>query len=61
MSIADNGCGFDPDGASGGLGLASMKQRVDDLGGELIVDTAIGTGSRITVTVPHAAGEGAHG
>jgi signal transduction histidine kinase len=61
MSIADNGCGFDPARVSGGLGLSSMKHRVDQLGGEFSLDAAIGGGARITVTVPVVAGEAARG
>ena len=61
LSIADNGGGFDPAAVSGGLGLSSMKRRVDQLGGELSFDTGAGDGARITVTVPAAAAEAAHG
>jgi PAS domain S-box-containing protein len=57
LSVADDGCGFDPGGAaapagSGGFGLTSMRERVQAVGGQFEVDTGPGRGTRIEVSVP---------
>ncbi len=58
MRIADNGQGFDPtdalaDGTSrGSYGVISMRERAEALGGQLRIDSAIGAGTTITVTLP---------
>ena len=53
LEVQDDGAGFDP-GSSGGFGLAGMRHRVEDVGGELAVDTAPGEGTRVRVRVPLA-------
>jgi CheY-like chemotaxis protein/anti-sigma regulatory factor (Ser/Thr protein kinase) len=56
LTVADQGRGFDPShlDASGGtgLGLASIRQRVEYLGGTVQVESAPGHGSRFLLTVP---------
>jgi NarL family two-component system sensor histidine kinase LiaS len=53
LSICDNGVGFDIAAhAAGGLGLASMRERVEGVGGSLALRTAPGQGTRITATCP---------
>ncbi|WP_039825083.1 sensor histidine kinase [Nocardia testacea] len=57
LSIADDGCGFDPAGSTatgdgGGFGLASMSDRVTVLGGELTVESAAGEGTTLTARLP---------
>jgi signal transduction histidine kinase len=56
LEIGDDGIGFDPAqaprGTASALGLASMRERAVVLGGTFRVDTAPGSGTRITVTVP---------
>jgi signal transduction histidine kinase len=48
ITIADNGCGFRPDQArSSGNGLANMKQRLERIGGQLVLETQPGVGTRI--------------
>jgi signal transduction histidine kinase len=57
LQIADQGVGFEPasfDGA--GLGLVSMTERVNHLGGRLIIRSAPGAGTRIGVRVPLVVG-----
>ncbi|MFE6649357.1 sensor histidine kinase [Nocardioides sp. NPDC057772] len=49
LSITDDGIGFDPDRAAGGVGLVSMRERAEALGGELVMDSAPGHGATITV------------
>jgi len=51
MEIRDDGRGFDPAEAatSGGLGLISMKERVEKLGGRLEIVTAPGQGTIVRV------------
>jgi len=58
LRVADNGQGFDPTdalgggAASGSYGIASMRERVVALGGQLRIDSAPGEGTTITVTLP---------
>jgi signal transduction histidine kinase len=52
VSIEDHGCGFDPQLAqqsSRHLGLASMSERVQALGGTLVIDSKPGQGTCIRV------------
>ncbi len=57
MTIEDDGVGFDPATFGGGnderhLGLISMKERAEILGGSLDVYTAPGKGTLIRVSIP---------
>jgi signal transduction histidine kinase len=53
LEVVDDGQGFDPDAVSdrGGMGLASMRQRAEKLGGSLTVLSAPGEGTRVKVSV----------
>ncbi|HUR85033.1 MAG TPA: ATP-binding protein [Solirubrobacteraceae bacterium] len=55
----DDGCGFAPERRrtaieSGHLGLAATAERVESVGGALVVDSAPGRGTRIRATLPVA-------
>ena len=55
LRIDDDGCGFDVPatvGASGGLGLTSMSERAELLGGSLNVSSTLGTGTIVEVVLP---------
>jgi two-component system, NarL family, sensor histidine kinase LiaS len=53
QTIADNGCGFQPDTpAPGGMGLRSMRERVMALGGTLELESRPGAGTRIIAQIP---------
>jgi signal transduction histidine kinase len=52
LSIADTGQGFDTSVATSGLGLTSMRQRVELLKGTFSVQTHKGGGTRISVRIP---------
>lgn len=56
MTIADKGCGFSPDtnGATLGLGLSGMVERMKDIGGTLGVRSAPASGTTVTASVPLA-------
>jgi two-component system sensor histidine kinase UhpB len=56
MRIADNGAGFDPALASAGIGIVGMRERVAAFDGRIDVDTAIGAGTRIAISIPIGAG-----
>lgn len=47
LEITDDGAGFETNGGSTGHGLASMRQRASALGGELILDSSPGSGTRL--------------
>jgi len=53
LSVADDGCGFDPDLRTG-TGLASLRDRISALGGQLRFETAPATGTRVTAVLPVA-------
>ena len=54
LDIADDGKGFDLDMLQehAGLGMASMRERVRDLGGTFQITSALGHGTRIQVALP---------
>ena len=53
LKIIDDGVGFDVDAAAGkGLGLISMLERAESVGGTLKVVSRKGAGTRLQVTVP---------
>ncbi len=59
LTIVDDGVGFDVDAAWGkGLGLISMRERLEALGGTLEIRSAPGTGTRLEVTAPLPAEHG---
>jgi signal transduction histidine kinase len=54
LAIVDDGVGFDPAArrGPGHMGLGNMRTRAAELGGELLVESAAGRGSRVAVRVP---------
>jgi two-component system sensor histidine kinase UhpB len=56
MRIADNGAGFDPAPASTGIGIVGMRERVAAFDGRIDIDTAIGAGTSIAISIPFGAG-----
>jgi signal transduction histidine kinase len=54
LSIADDGVGFDPSTARRGVGLRSMAERAESLGGSLEVHSTPGRGTVVTARLPLA-------
>ena len=53
LTVTDNGSGFDVESAWGkGLGLISMRERLEAIGGSLEIRSTPGTGTRLTAVVP---------
>jgi signal transduction histidine kinase len=55
LTIADNGRGFtsgDSAISQGGFGLLGMRKRAENLGGTFLVETCLGSGTRIVAVVP---------
>jgi two-component system, NarL family, sensor histidine kinase UhpB len=52
LGISDNGVGFDAHRSFPGSGLAMMRSAVQAAGGNTLIDSAPGAGTRVTVTVP---------
>jgi signal transduction histidine kinase len=52
--VEDDGCGFDvgKPAASGGVGLSSMRERTELLGGRMTIRSKIGKGTQVMFTVP---------
>ena len=55
FEIADDGAGFDSVRANGGLGLLSMRDRIDAVGGRLDIDSSPGAGTTVRGSVPAGA------
>ncbi len=56
LQVQDNGDGFNPDFHNGlGFGLVGMRERAQNLGGQLIVNSQVGQGTEVLATVPLAA------
>ncbi|MFB6249909.1 MAG: CheR family methyltransferase [Salinibacter sp.] len=57
--VADEGAGFDPsrlDDQGGGLGLVSVRERIQMIGGEVDIASTPGEGTRVTIDVPWQSG-----
>jgi signal transduction histidine kinase len=54
VNVEDNGKGFDPEilKDSTSLGLKLIRERAEMLGGNFEIDSAAGSGARISFTVP---------
>jgi signal transduction histidine kinase len=60
LDVHDDGVGFEQAAAAtavGGLGLDAMRERVEGLGGHLVIESAPGEGTTIAVEVPARAGD----
>jgi ligand-binding sensor domain-containing protein/signal transduction histidine kinase len=52
LSVSDDGCGFDINPKSQGMGLRSIRERVASIRGNVQIQSAPGQGTRILVQVP---------
>jgi signal transduction histidine kinase len=50
--IQDDGRGFEPAGQAEGNGLANMKQRLGNIGGECVVESQAGKGTTVHLRLP---------
>ncbi len=50
--IVDDGCGFDAEASHGGNGLRNLYRRAEQLGAELAIRSAPGSGTRVVIEVP---------
>jgi signal transduction histidine kinase len=53
VTVTDDGVGI-PGGTSPGVGLSSMEQRADELGGSLRVEPVKGGGTAVVARLPAA-------
>jgi signal transduction histidine kinase len=59
LAVRDDGQGFDPLARIGrGLGLTSMRERAEELGGPLTLESEPGIGSTVRAEIPVPADEG---
>jgi NarL family two-component system sensor histidine kinase LiaS len=54
LTIEDDGCGFDMAQKPKGVGLRSIKERAESIGGQIIIESIPDKGTRIEVTIPIA-------
>lgn len=52
LSVSDNGCGFDANSKSHGMGLRSIRERISSIHGTVQIQSAPGHGTRLLVQVP---------
>jgi signal transduction histidine kinase len=59
ISASDNGVGFDPHARRPAhtMGMASMRERAESVGGHLTVDSKPGSGTRVAAELPVADGD----
>jgi glucose-6-phosphate-specific signal transduction histidine kinase len=51
VNICDDGVGL-PEGWRAGVGIASMRERVTELGGDLVIEPSLPHGTRINAHLP---------
>ncbi len=52
VAVSDDGIGFDPAVKTNGLGLAGLKERINSLGGDFLLETAENTGTSVVMLLP---------
>jgi signal transduction histidine kinase len=52
--VRDDGDGFDERAVRAGIGLASMRERIEAVGGEVSIRSRPGGGTRVRARVPIA-------
>jgi signal transduction histidine kinase len=53
LDVQDNGQGMRPNGSlGGGFGLQSLRQSVEQAGGEMILESAVGEGTTLGIVLP---------
>lgn len=53
LTVRDDGAGFDTNEATNGMGLANMRARAEEFGGELEITSRPGTGTEIRFSIPY--------
>lgn len=54
LHIIDDGKGFNPaEKKEDSFGLIGMRERIDILRGELSIDSSLGKGTRVKISIPH--------
>ncbi|MEA2652654.1 MAG: hypothetical protein QOI85_2375 [Chloroflexota bacterium] len=61
LTVTDNGRGFQPENASSGFGLESMRQRAAIIGARLTVSSEPQNGTRVELAMPIRGREGTNG
>ena len=56
VEVTDDGVGFDPEAGGPGLGLVSMRERAERLGGQLVVAPRRGAGTVVRLVAPRVLG-----
>jgi signal transduction histidine kinase len=52
LEVSDDGDGFDVDGATANGGFRNIRHRIAAVGGEMTVESAPGSGTRVSATIP---------
>jgi signal transduction histidine kinase len=52
IEISDDGIGFNPSAQSSGHGLSNLRERAATLKAELNIQSELGKGTRVTLTLP---------
>ena len=58
LELRDDGDGFKVKDRHDGVGLTGMRERVEQMGGELKVTSARGKGTKVVVTLPYPPPDG---
>ncbi len=53
LTASDDGRGFDPNVSTNGHGLYSIRKRIEQVGGEVEIQSSIGKGTTVTITLNH--------
>ena len=52
LTVEDNGLGFDAKHKPGGMGLRTIRERVESIGGQACIQSQPGQGTKIEITAP---------
>lgn len=52
ISVKDNGVGFDVSEKGSGIGIRNIKARVEDLNGEISINSEVGKGTEVSLSFP---------